>query len=35
MVFFRGREEAYRVEFVAQGGEWRISGFEPTARNIE
>ena len=35
MVFFRGREEAYRVEFTPQGGDWKISGFEPTARNIE
>ena len=35
MVFFRGREEAYRVEFTPQGGDWKISGFEPTARDIE
>ena len=35
MVFFRGRDEAYRVEFVAQDGEWKIAGFEPTARTIE
>ena len=35
MVFFRGREEAYRVEFTVQGGDWKISGFEPTTRSIE
>ena len=35
MVFFRGRDEAYRVEFGVQGHEWKISAFEPTTRTIE
>ena len=35
MVFFRGREEAYRVDFVQQGHDWKIAGFEPTTRSIE
>jgi hypothetical protein len=35
MVFFRGKEEAYRVQFVNQDDNWLISGFDPTARTIE
>lgn len=35
MVFFRGKEEAYRVEFASRGADWVIAGFEPTSRTIE
>lgn len=35
MVFFRGREEAYQVDFAVQGRDWKISGFQPTQRTIE
>jgi hypothetical protein len=35
LVFFRGRDEAYRVDFMSQFGEWKIMGFEATSRSIE
>ncbi len=35
MVFFRGREEAYRISFQARDGDWVVSGFEPTKRSLE
>ena len=35
MIFFRGKDEAYRVNFVQHSGEWLIEGFEPTSRTIE
>lgn len=35
MVFFRGREEAYRITFQARDGDWVVSGFEPTQRSLE
>jgi hypothetical protein len=35
MVFFRGNQEAYRVQFSGRGGEWRITGFQPTMRSVE
>jgi hypothetical protein len=35
MVFFRGKQEAYRVQFANQDDAWVISGFDPTARSIE
>jgi hypothetical protein len=35
MVFFRGQEEAYRVEFERSGGQWLIAGFEAVPRTVE
>jgi len=35
LVFFRGRQEAYRVHFARRSGDWAITGFEPTSRSIE
>jgi hypothetical protein len=35
MVFLRGNQEAYRLHFGARGGDWMITGFEPTSRSIE
>jgi hypothetical protein len=35
MVFFRGKDEAYRVEFAPRGTDWVITAFEPTTRTIE
>ncbi len=35
LVFFRGSNEAFRVQFEQRGREYRISGFESTNRNIE
>jgi len=35
MVFFRGQEEAYRVEFERNGEAWLIAGFEPVTRSVE
>lgn len=35
MVFFRGDQEAYRVYFTRQGGQWLITGFEETTRSVE
>jgi hypothetical protein len=35
MVFFRGPSETYRVDFVQDGGDWKITNFEPTTRSIE
>jgi len=35
MVFFRGKDEAYRVDFAARGADWVIAGFEPTTRSVE
>jgi hypothetical protein len=35
MVVFRGNQEAYRVHFSRRGGDWIITGFEPTSRSIE
>jgi hypothetical protein len=35
MVFFRGREEAYRVQFTQRGHDWVISNFDLTTRSIE
>jgi hypothetical protein len=34
-VYFRGRQEAYRVHFAERGDDWVITGFEPTSRSIE
>jgi hypothetical protein len=35
MTFYRGAQEAYRVTFVERGGDWKISGVESTARQVE
>ena len=35
MVIFRGNQEAYRVHFTRRGGDWLVSGFEPTSRSVE
>ncbi|MBI1799451.1 MAG: hypothetical protein HYR73_07155 [Candidatus Eisenbacteria bacterium] len=35
MVFFRGSDEAWRVQFVPHGADWRISGFDIAPRSIE
>ena len=35
MVFFRGNQEAYRVQFAGRGASTHISGFQPTTRTIE
>lgn len=35
MVFFRGKEEAYRVSFESRYGQWLISGFSATTRSVE
>jgi hypothetical protein len=35
MVFFRGRDEAYKVSFAAHDDDWVISAIEPTATTIE
>ncbi|HYM81710.1 MAG TPA: hypothetical protein VEY91_09935 [Candidatus Limnocylindria bacterium] len=35
IVFFRGNQEAYRVQFSRQGSGWGIEGFQPTTRSIE
>lgn len=35
MIFFRGANEAYRVLFEPREGDWRIAGFEATARSLE
>jgi hypothetical protein len=35
MVFFHGRDEAYRVTFEQRGGSWRISGFRTTTQSVE
>jgi hypothetical protein len=35
MVFFRGNNEAWRVQFAPQGNDWRISGFDVVPRTIE
>jgi hypothetical protein len=35
MIFFRGKDEAYRVEFAPRGPDWVITAFEPTTRTIE
>ncbi len=35
MVFFRGSEEAYRVEFTQRDGGWVIQNFDATSRSVE
>lgn len=35
VVFFRGDQEAYRVSFVQDRGDWLISAFETTTRTLE
>ena len=35
MVFFRGRDEAYKVSFAAHDDDWVISAIEPTSSTIE
>ena len=35
MVFFRGKQEAYKVQFLQRDDDWLISGFDPTSRTIE
>jgi hypothetical protein len=35
MVFLRGKDEAWRVSFLAQGGDWKISGITSTSGVIE
>lgn len=35
MVFFRGRSDAFRVNFQARGGGWVVLGFESTTRSVE
>lgn len=35
MVFFRGTEEAYRVEFTQRDGGWVIHNFDATSRSVE
>ena len=35
LVFFRGNQEAYRVQFTGRAGTTRISGFQPTTRSVE
>jgi hypothetical protein len=35
MTFFRGPQEAYRIEFQRSGRQWLIAGFEQVARTLE
>jgi hypothetical protein len=35
MVYFRGKEEAYRVQFTQRGTEWLIQNFDVTTRSVE
>jgi hypothetical protein len=35
MVFFRGAEEAYRIEFTQRDGGWVIQNFDATSRSVE
>ncbi len=35
MVFFRGKQEAYKVQFIQRDDDWLISGFDTTARTID
>ncbi len=35
MVFYRGTQEAYRISFVEQNGDWKISGLESTTREAD
>jgi hypothetical protein len=35
LVLFRGPQEAYRVHFSPRGGDWFVTGMEPTTRNVE
>ena len=35
MIFFRGKDEAYRIEFERSGGNWLIAGFEAVPRTVE
>ncbi len=35
MVLFRGRDEAYRVQFLSRGDDWLIAGIQQTTRTIE
>lgn len=35
MVFFRGRDTAYRVKFLAHDEDWVVAGIEPTSNTIE
>jgi hypothetical protein len=35
MVFFRGPEEAYRIEFSPRDGGWVIQNFDATSRSVE
>lgn len=35
IVFFRGNQEAFLVQFANRGGVWKVSAFQPTQRSVE